>query len=106
LFVDVPEVEIEIGHRGHSGVTQGYDILDDRGTELIMSASQQMKRQENADQSMLFPDPATELRNENSSDQEPNQSMLGEDQEKLSNARFPCTHKNDPVDFHSLNILP
>ena len=55
---------------------------------------------------MLFPDPATELRNENLNDQELNQLMLGEDRGKLSNARFPCTHKNDPVDFHSLNILP
>ena len=29
LLVDIPEVEIEIGHRGHPGVIQGYDILYD-----------------------------------------------------------------------------
>jgi hypothetical protein len=23
-----------------------------------------------------------------------------------SDARFPCTHKKEPVDFHRLNILP
>ena len=29
LLVDIPEVEIEIGHRSHPGVVQGYDILYD-----------------------------------------------------------------------------
>jgi hypothetical protein len=33
LLIDIPEVEIEIGHRGPSGVAQGHNILDDRGTK-------------------------------------------------------------------------
>jgi len=33
LFVDVPEVEIKIGHRGRPSIVQGHDILYDRGTE-------------------------------------------------------------------------
>jgi len=34
LFVDIPEVEIEICHRGHPGVFQGHNILYDRGAEF------------------------------------------------------------------------
>ena len=30
LFIDIPEVEIEIGHQGPSVVAQGCDILYDR----------------------------------------------------------------------------
>ncbi len=33
LFIDVPEVEIEVDHRGPPSVAQGYDILYDGGTE-------------------------------------------------------------------------
>jgi len=37
LFFDVPEIKIEIGHRGPPGITQGYDIFYDRGAELKTS---------------------------------------------------------------------
>jgi hypothetical protein len=43
LFIDVPEVEIEIGHRGTPIVAQGCDILYDRGTKLIKSILQQLR---------------------------------------------------------------
>ncbi len=33
LFIDVPEVEIKVGHRGLPSIAQGHDILYDRGTE-------------------------------------------------------------------------
>jgi hypothetical protein len=33
LFVDVPEVEIKVSHRGGPGIAQGHDVLYDRGTE-------------------------------------------------------------------------
>jgi hypothetical protein len=36
LLVDVPEVEIEIGHRGLPIIVQGHDILNDRGAVFIM----------------------------------------------------------------------
>jgi hypothetical protein len=39
LFIDIPEVEIEISHRGPPGVTLGFDILNDRGTESMVSVS-------------------------------------------------------------------
>jgi hypothetical protein len=42
---------------------------------------------------MLLPDPATELKGGQGDDQE---LTLGAE----NNARFPCTHKKEPVDFH------
>jgi len=36
LFVDIPEVKIEICHRGHPGVVQGHDILYDGGAEFAV----------------------------------------------------------------------
>ncbi len=33
LFIDVPEVEIEVGHRGRPSIAQGHDVLYDRRTE-------------------------------------------------------------------------
>jgi hypothetical protein len=44
LFIDVPEVEIEIGHRGPPGIALGFDILYDRGTKSMMSVSQRLKK--------------------------------------------------------------
>ena len=37
LFIDVPEVKIKVGHCCLSGIAQGYNILYDRGTKLLMS---------------------------------------------------------------------
>ena len=37
LFISVPEVEIKVGQRGLLGIAQGYDILCDRGTEMMVS---------------------------------------------------------------------
>ena len=34
LFINVPEVKIEIGHRCLPRVAQGHDLLYDRGTEF------------------------------------------------------------------------
>jgi hypothetical protein len=42
LFIDVPEVEIKIGHRCLPSVAQGYDIFYDRRTEFMMSVSQRL----------------------------------------------------------------
>jgi hypothetical protein len=36
LFIDVPEVKIEISHFCPPGVAQAYDVLYDRGAELLM----------------------------------------------------------------------
>ena len=36
LFVDIPEVEIEIGHRGPPGVVQSHDISYDRRAEFTV----------------------------------------------------------------------
>jgi len=36
LFVDIPEVEIEISHRGCPGVVQGHNILYDGGAEITV----------------------------------------------------------------------
>jgi hypothetical protein len=33
LLVGVPKVKIKISHRCFSGLAQGFNILDDRGTE-------------------------------------------------------------------------
>ena len=33
LFIDVPEVEIKVGHRSRSSIAQGHDVLYDRRTE-------------------------------------------------------------------------
>jgi len=33
LFVDIPEIETEISHRGLSGLTQGSDMFDYFGTD-------------------------------------------------------------------------
>jgi hypothetical protein len=33
LFIDVPEVEIKVGHRSRPGITQSHDVLYDRRTE-------------------------------------------------------------------------
>jgi hypothetical protein len=33
LFIDILEVEIKVGHRGHPGIAQGHDIVYDRRTE-------------------------------------------------------------------------
>jgi hypothetical protein len=32
LFVDVPKVEVEIGHRGLADIAHSFNILDDCGT--------------------------------------------------------------------------
>ena len=29
LLIDVPKIEIEVGHRGLAGIAHGFDILDD-----------------------------------------------------------------------------
>jgi len=39
LLVNVPKVKIEIGHGGLPSIAQGYNILYDRGTEIIVSFS-------------------------------------------------------------------
>ena len=50
-------------------------------------------------QTMVFPEPAIETRGD--------QAYQGSSHVKAkSNARFPCTHKKEPVDFQLLNILP
>jgi hypothetical protein len=36
LFIDIPEVEIEIGYRGPAGVVQDYNIFYDRRAEFIV----------------------------------------------------------------------
>jgi hypothetical protein len=33
LFIDVPEVEIKVGHRGRPSIAQGHYVLYDRRTE-------------------------------------------------------------------------
>jgi hypothetical protein len=32
LLVNVPKIKIEISYQGSSGLTNGFDVLDDRGT--------------------------------------------------------------------------
>jgi hypothetical protein len=36
LFVDIPEVEIEIGYQGPPRVVHGHNILNYRGAEFIV----------------------------------------------------------------------
>ena len=52
--------------------------------------------EEITNQMMLFPDPATNLVSVKGA------SLYNAER----NARFPWTHKREPVDFHSTKILP
>ena len=48
LFVDVPEIEIEISHRGLASIAHGFDVLDNcrtgkrRATQLSLTKKNQM----------------------------------------------------------------
>ena len=64
LFINVPEVKIEIGHGCPPSVAQGHDILYDRGAGSIMSVSQGRMRRRTANQITLFPEPAIETGND------------------------------------------
>ena len=63
---------------------------------MMVSVGQGRKGRGKTNQNTLFPDPATESEMV---------SCLRTVKVK-SNARFPCTHKKEPVDFQSLNTLP
>ena len=94
LFIGVPEVKIEIGHRCLPSVAQGHDILYDRGAELMMSVHKGGMSQRRANQTTLFPEPAIETEGKKKNDQ-----GLYVVKAK-SYARFPCNHKKGSVDFH------
>jgi hypothetical protein len=40
LLINVSEVKIKVGQRGLPSIAQGYDILYDRGTEMMVSVGQ------------------------------------------------------------------
>ena len=46
LVVDIPEVEIKIGHEDPSSVAQSYDILDDRGAMRAQQGRNGLARDE------------------------------------------------------------
>ena len=60
----------------------------------MISVSQRLIKLMKADQSTLFPDPATKskIHQELTLDKGRN------------NARFPCIHNKEPADFHRLNV--
>jgi hypothetical protein len=55
LFIGVPEVKIEIGHRGPPSVAQGNNFLYDRGAELMKSVSQGRDELEKGEPDDTFP---------------------------------------------------
>jgi len=95
LLINVPEVEIEVGQRGFPSIAQGYDILYDRGTKMVVSVGQGAKDEEKQTRihfSLIL------LQNR--------ETVSGLRGVKVkSNVRFPCTHKKEPVDFQLLNTL-
>ena len=54
LFVNVPEVEIEIRHRGPPSIAQRHDILNNRGTETVVSTSQGRKESKKCEPNNTF----------------------------------------------------
>jgi hypothetical protein len=94
LFVDVPKVEIEICHRGLTGIAHGFDILDDCGAGKCQTTSVIFDGESNCstNQRMVLPEPAT---------QKWCQAVSGREWE--SGARFPWIQiSEEPVDLHSL----
>ena len=60
LFVDVSEVKIKISHRGLTGIAHGFHIFDNRRTvETSDSIIVDKQREDSTNQSILFPEPAT-----------------------------------------------
>jgi hypothetical protein len=55
LFINVPEVEVKIGHRRLASFAQGHDIIYNRGTDLIISVSQMGNETENGEPDHTFP---------------------------------------------------
>ena len=64
LFADVPKVEIEICHRGLTGIAHGFDILDDCGAGQCQTISVIFDEESKycTNQRMVFPEPATQKR--------------------------------------------
>jgi hypothetical protein len=60
LFVDISEVKIEICDRGLTCIADGFDIFDDRRTgEMQVTQLSFTNSEGSTNQSMLFPEPAT-----------------------------------------------
>ena len=90
LFIDIPEIKIEIGHEGLFRVAQDHDILDDRGAERRCEpyeAEWVDKRQTREHFSRILLG---------------NQTMIREChtvKDKVD-TRMPYSHKSEPSDFH------
>ena len=94
LLVDVPEIEVKVSHGSQTAVAKGGDFLNDRrANPLISNLSLTVSVATN--QSMLFPEPAIR-----GGCQRPSR-WKGQE-----NVRFPWSHKNEALDFHSVKILP
>jgi hypothetical protein len=60
LFADVPEVKVEITHRGLTGIAHGLDIVDDCRTCKSRTTSVfERKGKESTNHRILLPEPAT-----------------------------------------------
>jgi len=96
LFIDIPEVEIEISKSGLSGVAQDYDILYDRGAEWRCKLYK--VEWANAERTRVC----------SFQSQLHNQKMIRDCHpvKDHKNTRFPYTHKKGPVDFQELKMLP
>ena len=64
LFVYVPKVEVEITHRGLTGIAHDFDVLDYCGTvkRQTTSFTCERKRTRPTNQRIVLPEPATHIR--------------------------------------------
>src|SRR6267154_958293 len=64
LFVYVPKVEVEIRHRGLTGIIHNFDVLHDCGTgrRQTTSITCDRKRTRATNQRIVLPEPATYIR--------------------------------------------
>ena len=64
LFVYVPKVEVEISHRGLTGIAHNFHVLDDCGTgkRQTTSITCDRKKTRSTNQRMVLPEPATYIR--------------------------------------------
>ena len=92
LFIDVPEVEVEIRYRGCPSIAQGHDVLDDRRTERKCQFNKVESVEERRTGGYFYLIPLQR--------QEMIRGSGLRTVRLMSNIRFPCIHKNEPVDFH------
>ena len=95
FLVDIPEIKIKVGHDRGSSFAYSHDVLNDGGTGEKISSDR--KEEWDNEPNDAFP----RARYDNRS--------LSEDARAKNddrNARFPWIHKREPVDFHSMKIIP